>query len=105
MILCIHLFCFSAFKSLLWSGTYEISHRYAADGSRYVTMEDSLIGYLTNGLHWCGSMDKSGSGINFTSCPDWQDLPKAASQSYWGGASSTVGFCLSDTVELQWLEH
>ena len=78
------------FQSILWSGTYDITHRYAADGARYVTMEDSLIGYLSNGLQWCGSLSPAGDGINYTSCPNWQDLPKQASQAYWGGASSTV---------------
>ena len=53
-------------------------------------MEDSLIGYLSNGLQWCGSLSPAGDGINYTSCPNWQDLPKQASQAYWGGASSTV---------------
>lgn len=87
-------------KSVLWSGTYTVAHRYASDGSRFVTMEDSLVGYLTNGLTWCGT-DRTGSdGINYTECPNWTDLPKAASQAYWGGASSTFAGSARGNIQL-----
>nr|KAG5694652.1 hypothetical protein BaRGS_003930 [Batillaria attramentaria] len=39
-------------KAMFWSGVKDLAHEYAADGQRYVTLEDTLIGYLVDGLIW-----------------------------------------------------
>jgi len=55
-------------KSLFWSGTgqgptNDLAHRLADEGQNYVTLEDSLPGYMVNGLFWCGDGQ---SGFNST---------------------------------------
>ncbi|XP_050417319.1 ADP-ribosyl cyclase/cyclic ADP-ribose hydrolase [Patella vulgata] len=71
-------------KAMFWSGTYNIAHEYADNGKRYVTLEDTLVGYLANQLSWCGS---SSDGANMTRCPSWADCPLEASESFWASAS------------------
>lgn len=74
-------------KAMFWSRVKDLVHEYAADGSRYVTLEDTLIGYMVDGLVWCGqSIDP---GINYTRCPSWDDCPSEASEAFWAAASKT----------------
>ncbi|XP_064423046.1 ADP-ribosyl cyclase/cyclic ADP-ribose hydrolase 1-like [Latimeria chalumnae] len=40
-------------KSMLWSGTKEIVHKYTHAIECHMTLEDTLIGYLADGLQWC----------------------------------------------------
>ncbi|XP_059170540.1 ADP-ribosyl cyclase/cyclic ADP-ribose hydrolase-like [Physella acuta] len=74
-------------KVMFWSGVYNLAHRFANNGKRYVTLEDTLIGYLANSLTWCGTQKQP--GLNFTRCPSWTDCPTEASESFWAGASKT----------------
>ncbi|XP_059170539.1 ADP-ribosyl cyclase/cyclic ADP-ribose hydrolase-like [Physella acuta] len=76
-------------KVLFWSGVYALSHRFAENGIRYVTLEDTLIGYLANSLSWCGQ--EIAPGMNYSRCPSWEDCPSEASESFWAGASRTFG--------------
>ncbi|XP_045201047.1 ADP-ribosyl cyclase/cyclic ADP-ribose hydrolase-like isoform X2 [Mercenaria mercenaria] len=87
-------------KILLWSGTYGIAHEYSNQGRRYVTLEDSLIGYLVNGLTWCGMVCSKCDGINYVECPEFSDLPREANQAFWGGASRTFARTSSGMVRL-----
>ena len=73
---------------LFWSGVFSLAHEYGNYGRRYVTLEDTLIGYLANSITWCGqSIDP---GYNVTRCPAWDDCPLEAAESFWAGASMTV---------------
>ncbi|XP_012941292.1 ADP-ribosyl cyclase/cyclic ADP-ribose hydrolase [Aplysia californica] len=74
-------------KVMFWSGVYTLSHRFAEAGHNYVTLEDTIIGYLVNSLVWCGQLTKP--GVNYTACPEWSDCPLEASESFWAGASAT----------------
>ena len=73
---------------MFWSGVKELVHEYAADGQRYVTLEDTLIGYVVDGLVWCGQ--GSPPGMNYSRCPSWNDCPLEASESFWAAASKSV---------------
>ncbi|KAK3798080.1 hypothetical protein RRG08_034636 [Elysia crispata] len=74
-------------KVLFWSGVFSLAHEYGNYGRRYVTLEDTLIGYLANSITWCGqSIDP---GYNVTRCPAWDDCPLEAAESFWAGASMT----------------
>lgn len=79
-------------KSLFWSGTYKVAHVYSDSGDRYTTLEDTLAGYLVNGLTWCGkktdllSSTKS-DGIDYDSCPDRSVCDYTTE--FWGLASET----------------
>ena len=73
---------------LFWSKTYRLAHLLAESGQKYVTLEDTLTGYLVNSLVWCGqSIDP---GMNMTRCPSWGDCPNEAGESFWAGASAEV---------------
>jgi hypothetical protein len=74
-------------KVLFWSGVYNLAHQFSANGARYITLEDTMIGYLANSLHWCGQV--SPPGMNFSQCPGWTECPTEASESFWAGASTT----------------
>lgn len=56
-------------KGLLWSGCRELAHKYSdfQYTKRLITLEDTLAGYLVNGLSWCGK--KQPPGINYDACP------------------------------------
>ncbi|RUS82164.1 hypothetical protein EGW08_010046 [Elysia chlorotica] len=72
-------------KVLFWSGVFNLAHQYGDYGQRYVTLEDTLVGYLANSITWCGqSIDP---GYNVTRCPNWDDCPLEAAESFWAGAS------------------
>ncbi|XP_037685360.1 ADP-ribosyl cyclase/cyclic ADP-ribose hydrolase 1 [Choloepus didactylus] len=58
-------------KSLFWSRTYDLAHRYTQVQSEMFTLEDTLLGYLADGLTWCG--DAGTSEMNYQSCPDWRE--------------------------------
>uniref|UniRef100_A0A0B6YAT0 Uncharacterized protein n=1 Tax=Arion vulgaris TaxID=1028688 RepID=A0A0B6YAT0_9EUPU len=74
-------------KVMFWSGVYTLSHKFAENGVRFITLEDTMIGYLANSLTWCGQ--ETAPGMNFTRCPDWADCSQEASESFWAGASTT----------------
>ncbi|KAK0064644.1 ADP-ribosyl cyclase/cyclic ADP-ribose hydrolase [Biomphalaria pfeifferi] len=74
-------------KALFWSGIYNLAHQFSDNGINYVTLEDTLIGYLANSLTWCGQ--ENYPGMNFSACPTWTDCPLEASESFWSGASTT----------------
>ncbi|KAK7480475.1 hypothetical protein BaRGS_00028292 [Batillaria attramentaria] len=93
---------FSAFSfmppcaAMFWSGVKDLAHEYAADGQRYVTLEDTLIGYLVDGLIWCGQGIEP--GMNYTRCPSWTDCPLETSESFWASASKTFASSASGDV-------
>ncbi|BFZ14808.1 hypothetical protein BsWGS_17847 [Bradybaena similaris] len=74
-------------KVMFWSGVFSLAHKYAENGVRYITLEDTMIGYLANSLTWCGQ--ESPPGINYGKCPTWSDCPTEASESFWAAASAT----------------
>ncbi|XP_046341537.2 ADP-ribosyl cyclase/cyclic ADP-ribose hydrolase-like [Haliotis rufescens] len=86
-------------KAMFWSGTYVIAHEYAQDSGRYVTLEDTLIGYLANSIVWCGSASDP-SGMNSSRCPSWTDCPLEASESFWAAASATFAKSAKGKVTL-----
>ena len=67
-----------------------IAHEYAASGKRFVTLEDTLIGHLANGLVWCGQTDEP--GINYRRCPEFGACKGEADKSFWGAASRMVRY-------------
>nr|Q27312.1 RecName: Full=ADP-ribosyl cyclase/cyclic ADP-ribose hydrolase; AltName: Full=2'-phospho-ADP-ribosyl cyclase; AltName: Full=2'-phospho-ADP-ribosyl cyclase/2'-phospho-cyclic-ADP-ribose transferase; AltName: Full=2'-phospho-cyclic-ADP-ribose transferase; AltName: Full=ADP-ribosyl cyclase; Short=ADPRC; Short=ADRC; AltName: Full=NAD glycohydrolase; AltName: Full=NAD(+) nucleosidase; Short=NADase; Flags: Precursor [Aplysia kurodai]BAA06284.1 ADP-ribosyl cyclase precursor [Aplysia kurodai]BAA07537.1 len=74
-------------KVMFWSGVYDEAHDFADDGRKYITLEDTLPGYMLNSLVWCGQRDKP--GFNQKVCPDFKDCPVQARESFWGTASSS----------------
>jgi len=77
---------------LLWSGTRELAHVIASYTKKYVTLEDTLPGYLVNNLTWCGS-EKS-PGIEYKPCP-WECRIQ---KDYWREANKRFAKKLSGLV-------
>ncbi|XP_061276857.1 ADP-ribosyl cyclase/cyclic ADP-ribose hydrolase 1 isoform X3 [Bos javanicus] len=56
-------------QQVFWSKTKELAHEYAKR-RHLMTLEDTLLGYLADGLRWCG--EPGSSDLNIWSCPDWR---------------------------------
>ncbi|XP_066241089.1 ADP-ribosyl cyclase/cyclic ADP-ribose hydrolase 1-like isoform X2 [Saccopteryx leptura] len=57
-------------KTVLWSKSSELAHQYTGILRDMFTLEDTLLGYIADGLTWCG--DESSSEMNYESCPHWK---------------------------------
>ncbi|XP_053314278.1 ADP-ribosyl cyclase/cyclic ADP-ribose hydrolase 1-like [Spea bombifrons] len=73
-------------KSLLWSRTNRLVHRYTKAIEGFRTLEDTFLGYLFNGLTWCGKTYSS--EMNFQSCPAWDECYNNSMSSFWRVASA-----------------
>ncbi|XP_068925569.1 ADP-ribosyl cyclase/cyclic ADP-ribose hydrolase 1 isoform X2 [Petaurus breviceps papuanus] len=72
-------------KTLLWSKTSELAHKYTKIQDNLLTLENMLLGYMADGLTWCGS--PSSSEIDYQSCPRWDECANNPSSIYWKMAS------------------
>nr|XP_034969132.1 ADP-ribosyl cyclase/cyclic ADP-ribose hydrolase 1 isoform X2 [Zootoca vivipara] len=68
-------------KSLFWSKTKDLVHRYTKTNRDFLTLEDTLLGYMADGLSWCG--DPSSPGVNYESCPEWPECENNPGSMYW----------------------
>uniref|UniRef100_A0A3P8WY67 ADP-ribosyl cyclase/cyclic ADP-ribose hydrolase n=1 Tax=Cynoglossus semilaevis TaxID=244447 RepID=A0A3P8WY67_CYNSE len=71
-------------RSLFWSKTRKLMHSYAAAVGTFWTLEDTLIGFLFNDLHWCGQHKNPG-----VSCPMWSTCRNHPMYSLWRQASES----------------
>ncbi|XP_052537986.1 ADP-ribosyl cyclase/cyclic ADP-ribose hydrolase 1-like isoform X2 [Tympanuchus pallidicinctus] len=72
-------------KSLFWSRTYDLVHLYSKSNQHFLTLEDTFLGYMLDGLSWCG--DPSAPGINYESCPKWSECEGSSGSVFWKMAS------------------
>ncbi|XP_021510115.1 ADP-ribosyl cyclase/cyclic ADP-ribose hydrolase 1 [Meriones unguiculatus] len=69
-------------KSLFWSKSKDLAHKYTWVQGKLFTLEDTLLGYIADDLRWCG--DPSTSDMNYESCPHWRDnCPNNPITVYW----------------------
>uniref|UniRef100_A0A8C6WUT9 ADP-ribosyl cyclase/cyclic ADP-ribose hydrolase n=1 Tax=Neogobius melanostomus TaxID=47308 RepID=A0A8C6WUT9_9GOBI len=72
---------------LFWSKTKDLVHDFTDKSSCHVTLEDTLLGTVLDGVTWCG---KEGSNETFTSvCPGWSDCDNNPVRSFWNKASAS----------------
>nr|XP_023679442.1 ADP-ribosyl cyclase/cyclic ADP-ribose hydrolase 1-like [Paramormyrops kingsleyae] len=72
-------------RTLFWSKTKEISHKYTKEKKCLETLEDTLLGSVMDGLTWCG---KNNSNEIFTSgCPAWTECTMNPVRSFWNWSS------------------
>uniref|UniRef100_A0A8C8YV88 ADP-ribosyl cyclase/cyclic ADP-ribose hydrolase 1 n=1 Tax=Prolemur simus TaxID=1328070 RepID=A0A8C8YV88_PROSS len=92
-------------KTLFWSRAKQVAHQYTQLHQDMFTLEDTLLGYLADGLMWCG--DAGTSEVDHQSCPDWKkDCPnnpvsvfwKIASQRFAEAACGVVHVILNGTI-------
>ncbi|KAM6429161.1 ADP-ribosyl cyclase/cyclic ADP-ribose hydrolase 1 isoform 3-T3 [Rhynochetos jubatus] len=72
-------------KSLFWSKTNDLAHRYTKSNQNFLTLEDTLLGYMADRVSWCG--DPSAPGINYESCPKRSECESNPSSVFWKMAS------------------
>ncbi|XP_035467878.1 ADP-ribosyl cyclase/cyclic ADP-ribose hydrolase 1-like [Scophthalmus maximus] len=73
-------------RMMFWSKTKDVVHDFTENRDCFLTLEDTLLGSVLDGLTWCG---KKGSSETFSSgCPGWKDCEKNPVRSFWNGAST-----------------
>ncbi|XP_004707898.2 ADP-ribosyl cyclase/cyclic ADP-ribose hydrolase 1, partial [Echinops telfairi] len=73
-------------KFLYWSKAYTLVHQYTKVQQEMFTLEDTLLGYMADGLDWCG--DPGTSEMNHKSCPHWRkDCGNNPKSVFWKMAS------------------
>ncbi|XP_069782133.1 ADP-ribosyl cyclase/cyclic ADP-ribose hydrolase 2 isoform X2 [Narcine bancroftii] len=72
-------------QSIFWSRTKDLIIKYTDVTQKYMPLERTLIGYLVDGLNWCGK--SCSQGLDFESCPQWNDCENNAMRSFWRAAS------------------
>lgn len=72
-------------RSLFWSKTPDLVHRYVNAAQNVITLEDTLLGYITNGLSWCGKSYTS--ELNYQSCPSKNECESNPLSVFWKTAS------------------
>ncbi|XP_070842433.1 ADP-ribosyl cyclase/cyclic ADP-ribose hydrolase 1-like [Chaetodon trifascialis] len=73
-------------RMMFWSKTKDIVHAFTAKNPCFVTLEDTVLGGVADGLTWCG---KEGSSETFTTgCPGWSDCENNTVRSFWNKASA-----------------
>ncbi|KAM9712250.1 ADP-ribosyl cyclase/cyclic ADP-ribose hydrolase 1-like isoform 2-T3 [Menidia menidia] len=68
-------------KAMFWSKTKDVVHDFTGKTDCFVTVEDSLLGSVLDGLTWCGK--KGSSETLTTGCPDWNTCPNNSVSSFW----------------------
>lgn len=73
-------------RMLFWSKTKDVVHDFTEKKDCFVTVEDTVLGAVVDGLTWCG---KEGSRETFsTGCPGWTDCDNNPVRSYWNRVSA-----------------
>ncbi|XP_040191156.1 ADP-ribosyl cyclase/cyclic ADP-ribose hydrolase 1 [Rana temporaria] len=85
-------------KSLLWSRTNDLVHRYTKATESFMTLEDTFLGFIFNGLMWCGKT--ASPGMNFKVCPAWNECTNNSQSSFWKMASATFAKASCGTVNV-----
>ncbi|XP_030622923.1 ADP-ribosyl cyclase/cyclic ADP-ribose hydrolase 1-like [Chanos chanos] len=92
-------------KLLFWSKTRGLMHSYSAVTRRFLTLEDTLVGYIFNDLIWCGQEERD-RGFDYNSCPEWStcvnhpvySLWKQASQNFATAACGNITVLLNGSI-------
>ncbi|KAL4635404.1 ADP-ribosyl cyclase/cyclic ADP-ribose hydrolase 1-like [Arapaima gigas] len=87
-------------RTLFWSKTKHVVHQFTQGTKCLVTLEDTLLGFVMDGLTWCG---RNGSRKTFTTgCPRWTQCPLNPVRSFWGRVSAAfaASACGNATVML-----
>ncbi|NWH75772.1 CD38 hydrolase, partial [Piaya cayana] len=85
-------------KSLFWSKTNDLAHRYTKSNQDFLTLEDTLLGYMADRVSWCG--DPSDPGINYESCPKRSECESNPSSVFWKMASKMFAEAACGVVQV-----
>ncbi|XP_046553303.1 ADP-ribosyl cyclase/cyclic ADP-ribose hydrolase-like [Haliotis rubra] len=76
-------------QSMFWSGVYGVVHVYSNRGQRATVLEDTLIGYMVDGLQFCAQTNQPGITYD-EDCPGFEQTDNCtynAEYSFWAMAS------------------
>ncbi|NXX38860.1 CD38 hydrolase, partial [Tricholaema leucomelas] len=85
-------------KSLFWSKTNDLAHRYTKSNQNFLTLEDTLLGYMADRVSWCG--DPSAPGINYESCPKRSECESNPGSVFWKMASKMFAEAACGVVQV-----
>ncbi|KAI1238200.1 hypothetical protein IHE44_0012917 [Lamprotornis superbus] len=85
-------------ESLFWSKTGELAHRYTKSNQNFLTLEDTLLGYMADKVSWCG--DPSAPGINYESCPKRSECESNPGSVFWKMASKMFAEAACGVVQV-----
>ncbi|NXO03514.1 BST1 hydrolase, partial [Rhinopomastus cyanomelas] len=74
-------------KSLFWENNQLLVNSFAGRGRRYMSVADTLFGFLGDFLNWCGQEDST--ELDYESCPTTEECENNAVESFWRMASVT----------------
>ncbi|XP_068438146.1 ADP-ribosyl cyclase/cyclic ADP-ribose hydrolase 1-like [Clinocottus analis] len=73
-------------RMMFWSKTKDVVHDFTEKRDCFLTVEETLLGSVLDGLTWCG---KEGSRETFTTdCPGWSDCENNTVRSFWNRVST-----------------
>ncbi|XP_078071184.1 ADP-ribosyl cyclase/cyclic ADP-ribose hydrolase 2 isoform X2 [Mustelus asterias] len=72
-------------QSIFWSQTKELILQYTDVTHKVMPLENTLIGFMLDGLNWCGKL--SSPGPNYEACPEWNSCTNHSMGSFWRAAS------------------
>ncbi|XP_071085560.1 ADP-ribosyl cyclase/cyclic ADP-ribose hydrolase-like [Haliotis cracherodii] len=76
-------------QSMFWSGVYGVVQMYSNRGQRATVLEDTLIGYMVDGLQFCAQTDPPGITYG-ADCPGFDQTANCTNNaefSFWAMAS------------------
>ncbi|XP_009081153.1 PREDICTED: ADP-ribosyl cyclase/cyclic ADP-ribose hydrolase 2 [Acanthisitta chloris] len=74
-------------KSLFWENNQLLVNSFADKGRRYMSLADTLFGFVGDFLNWCGQANSA--GLDYESCPTTVECENNAVESFWRMASTT----------------
>ncbi|KAL4239158.1 ADP-ribosyl cyclase [Mactra antiquata] len=74
-------------KNMFWENVYPFVSRFTNQGQRYVSVSDTLTGYIGDAVQWC-SDDNSTTGMTSSgqTCPGFETTPdcyQSAQRAFW----------------------
>ncbi|XP_060950148.1 ADP-ribosyl cyclase/cyclic ADP-ribose hydrolase 1-like [Limanda limanda] len=73
-------------RMMFWSKTKDLVQEFTEKRGCFLTLEETVLGFVLDGLTWCG---KEGSSETFTSgCPGWGECENNPVGSFWKRASA-----------------
>ncbi|XP_015200535.1 ADP-ribosyl cyclase/cyclic ADP-ribose hydrolase 1-like isoform X2 [Lepisosteus oculatus] len=73
-------------EMVFWSKTKQMAHKFTQAKKCFMTLEDTLLGFIMDGLTWCGSQD--GNDTYTSGCPNWNTCEQNPVRSFWSRASA-----------------
>ncbi|XP_037685356.1 ADP-ribosyl cyclase/cyclic ADP-ribose hydrolase 2 isoform X2 [Choloepus didactylus] len=85
-------------KSLFWENNHLLVTSYSENTRRFMPLCDVLYGRVGDFLTWC--RQKNASGLDYQSCPTWQDCENNPVDSYWKRASMQYSVDSSGVIQV-----